>query len=142
VRVQPKEGRGGNTTVSWEGWHLVGTQETADKCTIPPLLPCCNARAAHMVLKGVSAPSVTHSHNKETRLPEAASPRRTQEAQWTRSVPGPTDRPPVSVAARELSLVGAGVRGPGAGKGPAGRQAARELGGARGTHGGAASTAI
>ncbi|KAF7467711.1 hypothetical protein GHT09_001152 [Marmota monax] len=47
----------------------------------PSLLPCCNAPAAHMVFKGVSAPSDTHPHNKETRHPGAASPQRTQAAQ-------------------------------------------------------------
>lgn len=49
---------------------------------------------------------------------------------------------PPEIAARELSLVGAGAPGTGAGANPAGLQEAGDLGGARRARGDAASTEI
>lgn len=112
-----------------------GTQRT-----LPPRLPRGNAPVAHMVLKGVSASNNTHPHNKETRHsrpPPLSAPRRHSGT----GAPSASQLPP-EIAARELSLVGAGARGTGAGANPAGQQAASELGGARRARGDTASTEI
>lgn len=112
-----------------------GTQST-----LPPRLPRGTVQVAHMVLKGVSASNDTHPHNKETRHsrpPPLSAPRR-------HSGPGApcASQLPPEIAARELSLVGAGAHETGAGANPAGQQAAGELGGAHRARGDAASTEI
>lgn len=78
-----------------------------------------------MVFKGVSASNDTHPHNKETRHPRPPP----LGASRRHSGPGaPCARScPQKIAARELSLVGAGALETGAGANPAGRQAAGEL---------------
>lgn len=108
--------------------------------TLPSRLPRGNAPVAHMVLKGVSAPNDTHPHNKETRHPRPpplGAPRR-------HSGPGAPHAGscPPEITARELSLVGAGARGTGAGADPEGQRAAGKLGGARRARGDTASTEI
>lgn len=72
----------------------------------------CNAQAAHMVFKGVSASNDTYSHNKEARLRGATSPRRTREAPWARSLPIPQGCPRW-VQLRQGPSVEGGLAGPG-----------------------------
>lgn len=116
-------------------WEASGSMNARSP---PPPSPMArwNARAAHMVLKGVSASDDTHSHNKEARLLGATSPRRNRETQWARSLPSPLGCP--------ASRLGSCPRWVQRRQGPrAGDRTGEDTqgrGGARGAHGDAASS--